>query len=1639
MAKLRLSEVGEGKAGAGTRAILGARARSSWEPAGVVPGADEAWARNSGGSMPSLREGAVGEQEVEELEDAEALDNDDTIGDSHYLRGKRFKKLFKLLSSDVVQQPVQRYRTHTLFLVLLLIAVHTGCFALMYTIVGTQSQLVATLGDVGTAGILATEVATFSRTLNMHYSNMTVPDGPGGPGLRLASSPEDLPYLKQLLSEHTDAFYTMHQKAYAGMARAGGRLPTKDGLRNLWDADSLKGIVFTNIAVNQSLGNFSTLNLYNSTKLMGLWTAGNQLAAKARSLLQNGEAYLRTLGPSIADFMYNPDLLYIVTNGPNLVFEGYKSTMDIYMQIVISSSASANNLQLVLLAAEGGVLCLLCVVWVWLLLRAVAERRYQMYQILMVVPGGLVRRMATQRQRLGDESEDEEDERMLTAPTLTAQMAVRKSQKAPGIRFEQDAEDVEEGAVHTVEKGRPGAAAAGGVGRAGPGSCWQALLRGLGWVPAALTSSKQESGKGSKRQLSPSVKTSVRRSSSMLWLIWPIAVWGPTGAVCLLCTTVMLFYAIGFQLMATINGPISLFNIVSFTQLLYNANNFFLQELTFEPNPANMPQLRASTVQRIKELEMHYKVMLYGHESVPTTASAPYITLVSSGVTYTGSHGNYILFDTKECLASGLDTMMSHYMEIGTSITQFQYLDPYLNGPEYNFYWNTIPDMSGGFERLSEAYQVFVNDNLRVVLSLHICLFVFTLVLMAVYVGLMVLPFVKVTRNETRRIAELVSQLPAEVDMEATLAKAQMAELLLGPAVPPPYDAMKSSKSLKKSGDGWHEQHWREASGGAEERMHSFVQRGQQVAGAAAPTGTQPLGPKGQQVAGAAAPTGTQPLGQQAAGVDTPTGTQPQDQQAAVAGAPTGTQRLGPWAAAAGAATGRQPLGADEAWARNSGGSMPSLREGAVGEQEVEELEDAEALDNDDTIGDSHYLRGKRFKKLFKLLSSDVVQQPVQRYRTHTLFLVLLLIAVHTGCFALMYTIVGTQSQLVATLGDVGTAGILATEVATFSRTLNMHYSNMTVPDGPGGPGLRLASSPEDLPYLKQVRGLANADSLKGIVFTNIAVNQSLGNFSTLNLYNSTKLMGLWTAGNRLAAKARSLLQNGEAYLRTLGPSIADFMYNPDLLYIVTNGPNLVFEGYKSTMDIYMQIVISSSASANNLQLVLLAAEGGVLCLLCVVWVWLLLRAVAERRYQMYQILMVVPGGLVRRMATQRQRLGDESEDEEDERMLTAPTLTAQMAVRKSQKAPGIRFEQDAEDVEEGAVHTVEKGRPGAAAAGGVGRAGPGSCWQALLRGLGWVPAALTSSKQESGKGSKRQLSPSVKTSEGGWGPDDGGLWSVDLGGLWGWMCSGVLRCGMDWGGGGTVVWGWVGCITMPCTVLTLLLCALQLLYNANNFFLQELTFEPNPANMPQLRASTVQRIKELEMHYKVMLYGHKVGAGRQTGLPCLACLPACPQSVPTTASAPYITLVSSGVTYTGSHGNYILFDTKECLASGLDTMMSHYMEIGTSITQFQYLDPYLNGPEYNFYWNTIPDMSGGFERLSEAYQVFVNDNLRVVLSLHICLFVFTLVLMAVYVGLMVLPFVKVTRNETRRIAELVSQLPAEVGGHGPSRHAPHV
>lgn len=50
------------------------------------------------------------------------------MSDHDYTRGQRFKKLFKLLASTLIQQPTLRYKKHATAIILGLAAVHLGLF-----------------------------------------------------------------------------------------------------------------------------------------------------------------------------------------------------------------------------------------------------------------------------------------------------------------------------------------------------------------------------------------------------------------------------------------------------------------------------------------------------------------------------------------------------------------------------------------------------------------------------------------------------------------------------------------------------------------------------------------------------------------------------------------------------------------------------------------------------------------------------------------------------------------------------------------------------------------------------------------------------------------------------------------------------------------------------------------------------------------------------------------------------------------------------------------------------------------------------------------------------------------------------------------------------------------------------------------------------------------------------------------------------------------------------------------------------------------------------------------------------------------------------------------------------------------------
>jgi hypothetical protein len=85
------------------------------------------------------------------------------------------------------------------------------------------------------------------------------------------------------------------------------------------------------------------------------------------------------------------------------------------------------------------------------------------------------------------------------------------------------------------------------------------------------------------------------------------------------------------------------------TQMLYNRNNFFIQELTYEPDPAKMDFLRARTADRIQQLQNEYTLMLYGSSMFPNETSSHY-TVVTQPLIHSSFRGTWILFHTDECL-----------------------------------------------------------------------------------------------------------------------------------------------------------------------------------------------------------------------------------------------------------------------------------------------------------------------------------------------------------------------------------------------------------------------------------------------------------------------------------------------------------------------------------------------------------------------------------------------------------------------------------------------------------------------------------------------------------------------------------------------------------------------------------------------------------------------------------------------------------------------------------------------------------------------------------------------------------------------------------------------------------------------------
>ncbi|KAG2492488.1 hypothetical protein HYH03_009153 [Edaphochlamys debaryana] len=96
-----------------------------------------------------------------------------------------------------------------------------------------------------------------------------------------------------------------------------------------------------------------------------------------------------------------------------------------------------------------------------------------------------------------------------------------------------------------------------------------------------------------------------------------------------------------------------------------------------------------------------------------------------------------------------------------------------LESMEWDYIYNAgLNDLADGIVRISDLEKATVNGNFSTVVIMHVVLFILLVVVFAVFVFALLVPMLRRMKKEKRRITEMLSQLPTELDVMKLVAVA---------------------------------------------------------------------------------------------------------------------------------------------------------------------------------------------------------------------------------------------------------------------------------------------------------------------------------------------------------------------------------------------------------------------------------------------------------------------------------------------------------------------------------------------------------------------------------------------------------------------------------------------------------------------------------------------------------------------------------------------------------------------------------------------------------------------------------------------------------------------------------------------------
>ncbi|KAG2430819.1 hypothetical protein HXX76_009795 [Chlamydomonas incerta] len=544
---------------------------------------------------------------------------------------------------------------------------------------------------------------------------------------------------------------------------------------------------------------------------MGLWEAGNMFVAQALDVQQNA----LTLVQRGVDFDGMASNRFVQGNGMTQLWPAYLKSLDAETQITVEKGRSVYILQLVMLCMEGGALCLLASIFIWYSTQQFVGTRYALYSVFVHLPLGLTRTLANMSITL-EPGEEEDEDPALTQNAEDAAEREKEKEKEKDAKFEGGGKSMRmDSAVFGHGGGKSGIFAsitgharrgsvvvvgddppprpsqAGYKGGVGGSSVLSGGSGGGFWSALAFWRPRHGSNKvhpaassGSKRRLVPSSRTA-------FLMMLPFLIWG----VVVVCINMA-----GFAQLYGNDAPIASLGVMHAVVARFHRVLFYSMALAgaMAHSPGQVEAYRSILRTELLECKLEYSVLLYGEEALIysdfNSSFRDHLQTAPRGILFEGGgRTSDVLFKASGCMAldpaecqpedsplyevtrNGLDVLFkSQLLAVESLINQdvFNSSAGGLNSTEFRLLWSTFEtDMEGGVTLLGDVYKEHVQSAYRAVETQQIILFVAACVWAFFFIAIQLRPFLRRAHLEMRRIAELLSQLPPEVDVETMVAR----------------------------------------------------------------------------------------------------------------------------------------------------------------------------------------------------------------------------------------------------------------------------------------------------------------------------------------------------------------------------------------------------------------------------------------------------------------------------------------------------------------------------------------------------------------------------------------------------------------------------------------------------------------------------------------------------------------------------------------------------------------------------------------------------------------------------------------------------------------------------------------------------